>query len=680
MARVYQVPQHAFIWLMAGAVLACLPHLLSGPGWLAAVVLSLQVWRLLVQRGRLRMPGKVARITVLVFVFLATLYSYGTVMGPDAGITLLVCAFNLKLLEMFRLRDAYVAIVLCYFVLATVLLARQDFFISLYVMVALVVVTAALIGINQPEANVRARRQLRYALSLVVQALPLMVFLFFVVPRVPPLWDLPTQKKAAKTGMSDSMAPGEVSELSRSDELAFRIEFRGAVPPPTERYWRGLTYSWFDGTRWSQAVPRNVRRHDYMAAPTLPFAPDWYTAIEEGAAGQVYDYQVLLEPTQREWLYAMAIPIAREPGVSFVRDYRLVADSPVADMLSYRVRSYPQMPRGLDMPEWERQLNLSLPDGGNPRARALARQWRADAGSDDAFIDRLMGWFREEAFYYTLQPPLLGEQQVDDFLFRTRAGFCEHYASSMAFMLRATGIPARIVAGYQGGRFNPLGTHMLVRQYDAHAWVEAWLPGRGWVEFDPTFMVAPERVELGLEEALQSQGDEYLQAFNDIVGLGRLPLMSQLGNMLDYVEFLWAQQILGYDSDRQNSLLRRLLGEVEAWRIALLIGAGVLVIGLTMALLIFWRGRAPATTWWQQEFWRLHRQLAGRGVPLPASAGPLTLARALHQVMPAERTRIQAWLALYTRIAYREDAHEPEPAATRRRLRQLRRQLVRAVP
>ena len=681
MARVYQVPQHAFIWLMTGAVLACVPHLFAGPPWLVVVTLVLQGWRILVQRGRLRMPGRFIRLPLLAFVLLATLYTFGTVMGAEAGVTLLICAFNLKLLEMFKLRDAYVAIVLCYFVLATVLLVHQGFFVTLYVLLVLVVVTAALIGINQPEANVRARQQIRYAFALSLQALPLMVFLFFVVPRVPPLWELPTQKKAAKTGMSDSMALGEVSELSRSDELAFRVRFYNEVPPPAQRYWRGLTYSWFDGQRWTQAVPRNLPRREYVASTQLVYQPDWYAQLLDSAQGRFYEYQVLLEPTQREWMYTLTTPVVSMPGVLFARDHRLVFDGPINEPLPYRVRSYPQVTRGLPLPDWEREINLALPPQINPQTRALAQRWLAEAGGDqEAFINRLMRWFREEAFYYTLTPPALGQQQIDDFLFRTRSGFCEHYASSMTFALRAAGVPARIVAGYQGGQFNPMGTHMIVRQYDAHAWVEAWLPGRGWVEFDPTFMVAPERVELGLEQALQSQGAEFAQAFNDIVGFGRLPLMSQLNNVLDYMEYLWIESVLNYNADKQQSLFKRLLGEVTTLRIALLIGAGVLVIAVIMAVAVLWLGRAPATTWWQQEYWRLHRQLVRRGIPVGEDAGPRTLAQIMMQHAPGEQARIQAWLALYTRIAYREAELEQAPGPLRRKLRQLRRRLVRAMP
>lgn len=379
-------------------------------------------------------------------------------------------------------------------------------------------------------------------------------------------------------------------------------------------------------------------------------------------------------------MYTLTTPVVSMPGVQFARDHRLVFDRPINEPLSYRVRSYPQVARGLPLPAWERDINLALPPGINPQTRALAQRWLAEAGGQEAFINRLMSWFREEAFYYTLTPPALGQQQIDDFLFRTRAGFCEHYASSMTFALRAAWIPARIVAGYQGGQFNPMGTHMIVRQYDAHAWVEAWLPDRGWVELDPTFMVAPERVELGLEEALQSQGAEFAQAFNDIVGFSRLPLMSQLNNVLDYMEYLWIESVLNYNTEKQQSLFKRLLGEVSTMRIALLIGAGVLVIALVMAVVVLWLGKVPATTWWQQEYWRLHRQLVRRGIPVGEDAGPLTLAQIMMRYAPGEQARIQAWLALYTRIAYREAELEQAAGPLRRKLRQLRRRLVRALP
>ena len=687
MARVYQVPQHAFIWLMTGAVMASLPHFLTGPAWLPLFVITTQVWRILVQRGRLRMPAKITRAVVLVGAVAGTLYTYGTLLGPEAGIVLLVCTFNLKLLEMFKLRDAYVAIVLCYFVIATALLSRQDLLISLYVFAVLGVITAALIGINQPEANIRARQQLKYSLVLVLQAMPLMIFLFFVVPRVPPLWDLPIQKKGAKTGMSNSMAPGEVSSLSRSAALAFRVDFKGEPPPPEERYWRGLTYSWFDGTRWSQAVPNDLPQAEYMAYPGERNR-DWYREVQRQQVGKKYNYQIILEPTRRRWLFALVTPFTEQRGIAFARDSRLINADAVRDVLAYRVESFTEMPRGENIPDWEKVFNLRLPEEGNGRTRSLAQRWRTEAGSDEAFIRKALSWFREEEFYYSLEPPLLTGQQIDDFLFRTRTGFCEHYASSFAFMLRSVGIPARIVAGYQGGELNPLGTHLLVRQYDAHAWVEAWLPGKGWQEFDPTAMVAPERVRLGLAAALEAQNDESFATFNDLVGISGLPLLKDFMSALDYAEFQWLKLVVDYDTDAQKGVLQKLLGDVSPMRIALLIGAGLGVVAAAMGLLLFWQSRSVPLNWWEKEYWALYKGLQKKGIPVSDDLGPLALARLATAHSATSQPAAKAWLRLYNDAAYRtayQDkttsgvALSSEDRRNRLKLRKFRKEMLRLI-
>lgn len=680
MARVYQVPQHAFVWLILGTALACVPHLINAPFWLVAYVVGLLCWRLLVQRGRLRMPGRLMRAALLGVAILATLYTYGTITGPEAGIALLICAYNLKLLEMFKMRDAYVSVVLCYFVLATVLLVSQNFFTTLYVFASLIVVTAALIGVNQPEANLRARNHLRYASVVVLQAIPLMIFLFVTVPRVSPLWELPVQSKRSKTGMSDSMALGEISELSRSSELAFRVQFEGDSPPPHMRYWRGLTYSWFDGRNWSQAVPRHVSNDQYVVFPDQP-KPTWYQRLSNAKQAPVYRYQIILEPTAREWLYAMATPFSNAREIGLVRDARLVNKVPVMELKSYNVTSYPGVVRELELADWERQFNLHLPARINPRARALALSWRQQLRDDRAFAQRLMSWYRTEPFFYTLQPPPLGEDQIDDFLFNTRAGFCEHYASSATFMLRSAGIPARIVAGYQGGELNPLGTHLLVRQYDAHAWVEAWLPGEGWVELDPTAMVAPERIEQGIEQALALQGESFSEAFKDAAGLARLPLLKQLADAADYVQYNWTRLVLGYSAEAQQSLLKRWLGDISPLRVAMLLGAGILVMTLMTALYLWWAGRGPRLSWWQREYWYLLRGLQRRGAAFGAEAGPRTLYQLGSQRWPAASEALKRWTGIYLRVAYAASEHssDQDEAEQKRALREARRAVLKQI-
>lgn len=672
MARVYQVPQHAFLWLMVGAALAVAPHLIAGPPWLLALVLALGGWRLLVQRGRLRMPGKVIRVAVLAVAVVATLYTYGTVLGPQAGVTLLICAFMLKLLEMFRLRDAYVAIVLSYFVLATVLLLYQGIFSALYVVVALAVVTAALIGINRAEAGVRAGSHFGYASVIALQALPLMLVLFVLVPRVNPLWDLPQAEPRARTGISDSMAPGEVSDLSLSRELAFRVEFEGAVPPPPLRYWRGLTYSWFDGRRWTQAAPQGLPRRELLWFGDGA-VPDWVRALREQRQGPEYVYRITQEPTGRPWLFTMAVPFPQSPGVGLVRDYRLLNEEDLLSVRALRVTSYPAMPRHGPLPDWERSLNLQLPVDASPRARALAQRWRAEAVDDQAYVRRVLNWYREEEFHYTLQPPRLGEQPVDEFLFRTRRGFCEHFASSMAVLLRAAGIPARIVAGYQGGEMNALGSHMLVHQYDAHAWVDAWLPGRGWVELDPTAMVAPERIERGLREALGAEGGGL--GFN--TGGATAGLGMRLRHLADYVQFSWTKWVLGYNTTTQTALLERLLKEVSPLRIAMALAASVLSLMLVMATWMMWRNRRPGLAWWQREYWQMYRLLERHGVAVAPSLDARGLARQAAIVRPGARDALLAWLRLYERVVYATG--EAQPRTLHRELRRQRRSVASAL-
>jgi protein-glutamine gamma-glutamyltransferase len=668
MARVYQVPRHAFIWLVAGALLASLPHMWRGPLWLALTVPVLLGWRMLIQRGVLAMPGKLIRFPLLLAVIVATLYSHGTVLGPEAGVTLLVAAFALKMLEMFRLRDAYVAIILACFVLATAFLFARDPLTTLYIGVVLVVVVAALVGINDPESGVSPWRHLRQSGVMVLQALPLMMVFFVLVPRLPPLWNLQVDQQQAKTGMSDSMSPGEVSRLSRQSGIAFRVEFDGKVPPPAERYWRGLTYGWFDGRRWSQAIPPEVRPEDYLRFANDP-SPDWYEQLLAGRGEPRWRYRVVMERTGQQWLYALSVPFSDRQDVALTRDLRLLRRTDLETTFDYRVDSY-QMPVAAEgLPEWERRFYTTLPPAGNSRARQMATEWRASATGDGAFITRLLLWFNQEQFYYTLEPPLLGENTVDDFLFRTRRGFCEHYASSFAFMLRAAGIPARIVAGYQGGELNPLGDHLLVRQYDAHVWVEAWLAGQGWVEFDPTAAVAPARIEWGLDAALAESGES---ATAGLAGALRgIPILARLGFLADYIEFGWAKWVLGYNQQNQLDFLSRWLGKATPERMVMALAAVGGSIMLVMLLWMLWRVRRPGLLWWQREHRQMTRLLRRRGVPLAAHMTSAQIVQATIRYYPGARQPMQDWQRCYEAIAYRREV--ADPAQLRRQLRMLRR-------
>ena len=671
MARIYQVPSHARGWLTLAIIATSLPQLSDGPWWQSGLLLLVLGWRALVDRQRLALPGRLVRLVLLLATVAATWQSYGRLHGPEAGSALITALFALKYLELVSKRDAYVLIVLGYFVCATILLFHQGPLAALYVIGCLALLTASLAGINYSDTHARRRQHLGVAAVMLLQALPLAAILFVLVPRVAPLWNMQLDSGQARTGMSDSMSPGQVSRLTESAELAFRVQFEGQAPPPRQRYWRGLTYSYFDGTTWRQARPPGWSDRDTVYGGRGP-QPDWYRDLRAADSGPAWRYRVIMAPSQQRWLYALAVPFTDLDGLALARDLRLVADAPVTGPLSYRVRSVPAAGAGATLDGAERELMLNLPEQGNARARRLAGEWRRRYRQDDALVRAALDYFRQQPFFYTLEPPPVSGDTVDRFLFDTRRGFCEHYASSFTFLMRAAGIPARVVAGYQGGEAN--GDYLQVRQYDAHAWSEVWLDGR-WQRVDPTAAVAPERIELGLRQTLRNLGadqdGEGGGAFN------RVPLLFQLQQWADYVDFNWQKWVLGYRQDQQRAFLERLLGAVTPTRIALALLVTVLVTTALLALLVLSRRRDDPARPLEREFRRLRQALRRRGLELPEACSAAAVQSAVTARWPGAASAAGHWRRYFEYLAYRLD-HEP-PGGQLRQLARRRRALLRAL-
>ncbi|MFB3105674.1 MAG: transglutaminaseTgpA domain-containing protein, partial [Pseudomonadales bacterium] len=352
-----------------------------------------------------------------------------------------------------------------YFIIAIQFLFDQSILVAVYELVATIMVTAAMVGMNQLHTRVRPLASLRLAGSLVVQALPFAIVLFLFFPRIAPLWTVPLPT-GAKTGISDHMTPGDIAKLTQSDELAFRVVFEDRVPANRDLYWRGLVYSNFESGTWS------------MGAQFKPSRPEFDDENDENDIR----YEVLLEPTMSSWLFALDTATAENPNVARTLDYRLVSDDPVMSVFRYNVLSRPGLVMDERLISILRVREKKLPEGDNPRIREFARTLYLEANKDvPTFIEAVLSHIRTELFSYTLQPPVLRrENSIDEFWFDTRAGFCTHYAGAFVFMLRSVGIPTRMVGGYQGGEINPISNHLVVRQYDAHAWAEVWLEGRGW--------------------------------------------------------------------------------------------------------------------------------------------------------------------------------------------------------
>jgi transglutaminase-like putative cysteine protease len=479
-----------------------------------------------------------------------------------------------------------------------------------------------------------------------------MLILFVFFPRLPPLWTLKMTEGSGKTGMSDNMSPGDLAKLSQSSELAFRVEFKdNKIPPKTLLYWRGLTLSRFDGKTWRTSNSPWLNDYALTAWSQQPL-PQWTEMqIRINEKSQI-QYKVILEPTDTTWLYALSLPFSHDKGIGLTRDFRLISSTPVFQRFTYNALRFDAVALDPDLPEWLRQENLKLPNTGNPTARKMARQWHTFYGSDEKYMTAVLRWFTKSQFYYTLEPPPLGDDRIDEFLFQTRRGFCEHYASSFTFLLRAAGIPARVVIGYQGGELSPTGDSWQVRQMDAHAWVEAWLPQKGWIKLDPTGAIAPERIEHGMSDMAQTQavwGDSALSAMK----YGNYRLLGQLRNMADYLNYRWQRDVLGYDAGNQEEFLLKLLGDTQVWkRLAVMFGALVAIAGLLAAWTILKDRKKvhPA----DKIIVKLSKQLSARGLSRRQGEGVIAYLQRLQQQQPQWDKSLLSLQESYSAVRYQE--------------------------
>lgn len=646
----FQIPRNSLAWMLVAQAGVIAPHVwsLRLPVWIVLLCVGCGIWRVMVYQGRWTYPGRWVRVLFVIGGVVGIGFGYGTFLGVDPWVGLVITAFVLKLLEMHSKRDAYVVIILGYFVALTEFLYFQAIPYAAYVLLVVTCLTAALIGLNQTRSHTRPVKTFKLAASLLLQSVPLMVVLFVLFPRLAPLWTVPIQSQTARTGVTDRMSPGNIAELTQSDDLAFRATFEGPVPPQSELYWRGLVLSYFEDGTWSQVDPRS-----YGPVAVRQKRPAWVDRIER--LGNQVRYSIILEPTNQNWLFSLTVP---EPvdmdGVYLVRDYRLVADPEVRSRLRYEVTSDLDYAIDRRMPSRLYYDNTMLPVKGNPKARELAAQMRAAAGSHRDYVNAVLRMFNEQEFSYTLKPPRLGDDTVDDFLLGTRSGFCEHYAGSFTFLMRAVGIPARVVVGYQGGEYNRIGDYVAVYQFDAHAWSEVWLEGEGWVRVDPTSAVAPERIQSGLESAVSSGeflGDLTLSWLKYRQTLWITELRLQLAAISHY----WDSWVVGYSPEVQVDLLTRLLGNVDSKTI------GMITLGLFFGLLgiigIILLRKKPiaALSEVDKEFLRFSQLLAKEGLGRRMGEGPIDYGRRLAAARPDLAVVANRVSETYVTLNYAED-------------------------
>jgi len=633
-------------WLIASLVVVIAPHALRAPWWLTLLTLCLYGWRMYFALNRAPLPSRWLVLGVAAVAMLGVWVEFRTLFGRQSGILLLMLFSGLKLLETRSHRDAAVAGFLGYFLIVTNFLYTQTIPMALFAGVALYLITTTLIGFSAPQRPARAN--LRTAGLLLAHAAPAALALFLLFPRVQgPLWGLPQDAYSAMTGLSDTMTPGNLASLAQSDAMAFRAEFQGATPPSALRYWRGPVLWDFDGRTWSVGP-------NYLAD---------FVAPRGGRAS--YRYEVVIEPHNRYWLFALETAATLPGGARMSHDGQVVSTSPVRERRRYELTSVIAPEAAARDNDNMLRRALRLPQGANPRASALAAQWRAESASDEQVLVRAVDFLRQGRYQYTLEPALLGTHSVDEFLFKTREGFCEHFASAFVFLMRSAGIPARVVTGYQGGELNPVDNIITVRQSDAHAWAEVFLGPRGWVRVDPTAAAVPGRVESGLARAVPQNAALPLMMRQE------LEWLRGMRDRWEAVAHKWNVWVLGYNPERQRELMS-LAGMRDAdWRT--LTAVLFSFLGVMTLILLAWSLRRMARPDPVQKAWRTFCQkLAKRGVERAAHEGPRDYATRAARAIPAARVSILRIGALYIGLRYGADPSASGATRLRRLVRDLR--------
>lgn len=638
MAISWQIPRNCLAWLLLAQVVLLLPHVQRLPWWVSLVYGCCAVWRIMIYQGRWSLPPRIVKAIMAILCAVGIYRSFGTMVGLEPTVALLFSGFSLKLLEVGSKRDVYLLIYLAYFVAVTGFLFSQELWLAIYLFASLMVITAALVALHQHSLDKLSARSLARAAILFAQAVPLMLVLFLVFPRFEPLWSVPLPSHQAKTGMSDTMSPGDVSNLGRSDQLVFRAVFADAIPPRSQMYWRGMIFSEFDGRQWQRANggQRMLNKRESQQ-------------IRAGFVGPIR-YTIIQEPTYQNWLFTLPLAYSNDAKLHMVSDSRLVRLEPVRSRIQFDVASDPNAILESQLSPLLRNINTSLPPDSNPQARKFAQQLLLESKGSVDYVNRILNYFAQQSFYYTLQPPALGADAVDEFLFTTRRGFCEHYASSFVFLVRAAGIPARVVAGYQGGDLNPLSGTVSVRQYDAHAWSEVWLQHR-WRRIDPTAAVSPLRIEYGLERALARNQEQFL-ADSPLSPLRyrNINWLNQLRLRVEAVNYLWVKWVLDYQGETQLNVLKAVLGDITPARVAgFVLGVGALVLAA-----VAWQLKQglPALTPEQRLYLGMCSALGKAGYVRRDNEGPIDYARRVAALQPAWKESLLTATRAFVTLSY----------------------------
>ena len=618
--------------VIAWVVLPQVGHL---PLWCSLLAATVLLWRGWLAATLRPLPSRWWLLAALVITVGATLFTHKTLLGRDAGVTLIVVLLALKTLELRAKRDAFVVFFLSFFAMLTNFFFSQSLLTAAAMLVALLGLLTALVNSHMPVGKPPLLQAAKTAGWMALMGAPIMAVLFVLFPRMAPLWGVPGDAMTGRSGLSATMQVGNIASLALDDSVAMRIRFDGPAPNQADLYFRGPVLTTFNGIDWRPLQS------------TLPARMHLPSDLQ--VSGPVVKYQVTLSPNQRPWLLTLdaAASAPALPGFQtrMTSELQWVTDRPITDPIRYQALSYPNFSHGPRTLVVGLQDYLELPQGFNPRTLQLAADLRRDptlVNADGAkFVNAALDRLRSGGYTYTLEPGVYGRHTADEFWFDRKEGFCEHIASSFVILMRAMDLPARVVTGYQGGELNSVDGYWTVRQSDAHAWTEVWLNGRGWVRVDPTAVVAPGRV--GSLQRLQPPRGAIAEA---LLGNVNPAIALNLRAMWDAMNNGWNQWILNYTQGKQLNLLRDVGFETPSWQdlIYLLIGIVVLSSLVAAAWTLWERSRHDP---WLVLLGHAAARFKKAGIKLPANSPARRMAQQLvneSRLDNAEVSAMHDWL------------------------------------
>ncbi len=648
------------LFLLAVIAWVLLPQTQHLPWWCSTLAAAVLIWRGYLALTMRPLPSAWWRLGLLALAIAATLFTHKTLLGRDAGVTMLAVLLTLKTLELRARRDAFVVFFLGFFCMLANFFYSQSLLTAASMLVGLLGLLTVLVNAHVPVGKPPLLQAAKTAGWMALLGAPIMMVLFLLFPRLSPLWGVPSDGVVGRSGLSAKMQVGTIASLALDDSVAMRIKFDGKPPLQSDLYFRGPVLSSFDGREWLPANVDVFSRFKVTASLVVSGAP--------------ISYEVTMEPSSKPWLMvldaAAQSPVLTGYQTVMQADLQWLLNRPLNDLLRYKVQSYPSFEHGPKTAVIGLREFVELPPGFNPRTLALANEIRRDArytqAGSAALVDVAMSKLRTGGYAYTLEPGVYGQNTADEFWFDKKEGFCEHIASSFVILMRALDVPARIVTGYQGGEQNPVDGLWTIRQSAAHAWAEVWYEGRGWVRVDPTSAVAPGRT--GAYQRLQAPQNVVGQALTNLNPRFSL----QLRATWDAINSAWNQRILNYTQGRQLDLLKNIGFQSPSWQDLSKVLIGIIVmVSLLGAVWGLWERTQHDP--WLRLLARARKRLAKAGINSTAATSPRQLAELLKTHHSAQYAALGGWLMQLEAQRYAASGSD-HTLKQLRQLRQLRQQ------